>query len=79
MVEAEPTRFFSFWTAKEALLKALGPGMSMPPTSLDIAPGLGGSIRLASAPQGVSARQPRVWPLVAPSGYAAALAWVGAA
>lgn len=75
-------RFFDCWTAKEAVLKAIGIGVAahlrdlsvwLPDPSNDT-PG-GGHYRLViegMASPGVSAC--RLW---APKGYAAALAWIG--
>lgn len=75
-VGADPATFFLVWTAKEALLKALGTGMSLAPHRICLRAGPQGSPRIASLPSEYATAGSRLWQLEAPPGYAAALAWI---
>jgi 4'-phosphopantetheinyl transferase len=62
--------FFSLWTRKEAVLKALGTGLSRPPHSVDV--GWGGEAGRWQAVESC-----HVCSITAPPGFAAALATSG--
>jgi 4'-phosphopantetheinyl transferase len=66
--------FFRCWTRKEALIKALGEGLSHPLDQFDVslAPGVPAEL-LAARPDAKEAQRWRIWDLQAPTGYAAAL------
>jgi 4'-phosphopantetheinyl transferase len=67
--------FFQIWTAKEALIKAMGIGLSLPLDSFDVALELvSGPRLLATRPNPAEAARWRIQGLPAPGGYAAALA-----
>ncbi len=77
----EKTRaFFRIWTRKEALIKAVGKGLSMPLASFEVSAGEGDSSALrsmASAPQGRS--EWTIEDLRIAADYAGALAYDGTA
>lgn len=78
--ELRPTLFFQAWTRKEAFLKALGVGLSLPPSQVPT--GLGPeptALRRLSSPVG-EADDGEGWTvssLPAPPGYAAAVSFQG--
>ncbi|SOY64375.1 4'-phosphopantetheinyl transferase [Cupriavidus taiwanensis] len=89
---AWPRGFFLLWTAKEALLKALGLGIADHLQHVSVvADGRGGAGRLAVVPESgqfagefagqfaghaAALARMRLYRLAAPDGYAAAIAWV---
>ncbi|WP_354675309.1 4'-phosphopantetheinyl transferase family protein [Cupriavidus alkaliphilus] len=86
--DAWPHAFFLLWTAKEALLKALGLGIADHLQHVSVvADGRGGAGRLAVVPESgqfagqlaghaAALARMRLYRLAAPDGYAAAIAWV---
>nr|WP_232344635.1 4'-phosphopantetheinyl transferase superfamily protein [Cupriavidus taiwanensis] len=86
--DAWPRAFFLLWTAKEALLKALGLGIADHLQHVSVvADGQGGAGRLAVVPESgklagqftghaAALARMRLYRLAAPDGYAAAIAWV---
>lgn len=73
-LRAEPERdqgFLALWTRKEAVLKALGTGLSLAPRRLQV--GLGVGVSAVQPPDGLPAAQ--VLSLVAGTDVAMALAW----
>lgn len=82
--DAWPRAFFLLWTAKEALLKALGLGIADHLQHVSVmADGLGGACRLAVVPESgqlaahaAALARIRLYRLAGPEGYAAAMAWV---
>ncbi|MBB2917414.1 4'-phosphopantetheinyl transferase family protein [Cupriavidus alkaliphilus] len=86
--DAWPRAFFLLWTAKEALLKALGLGIADHLQHVSVvAEGRGGAGRLAVVPESgqfagqlaghaAALARMRLYRLAAPDGYAAAIAWV---
>ncbi|MFS8932743.1 4'-phosphopantetheinyl transferase family protein [Cupriavidus taiwanensis] len=82
--DAWPRAFFLLWTAKEALLKALGLGIADHLQHVSVvADGRGGAGRLAVVPEAgqlaghaAALARMRLYRLAAPDGYAAAIAWV---
>ncbi len=86
--DAWPRAFFLRWTAKEALLKALGLGIADHLQHVSVvADGRGGTGRLAVVPESgqlagqlaahaAALARMRLYRLAAPDGYAAAIAWV---
>jgi len=75
-VAEEPAAFYRIWTAKEALLKAHGTGMRLAPDLLCLARDAADALHLCGAPAEIAGRPNHVQTLAAPSGYAAALAWI---
>ncbi len=69
-----PARLILHWVAKEAVLKALGTGLSGKPSGVRVLPpGEGDALVLHAGP--AQARGLRLMRLAAPPGYTAALAW----
>lgn len=58
------SRFFAFWTAKEALMKLTGLGMSLAPKSIELqlCDGLPTGFQSPSAYRSVTLHRPEVWP-----------------
>ena len=77
--QAERTAaFFKIWTAKEALIKAMGVGLALPLDSFDVAlQPISGSLLVATRPKSSEPLAWRVQSLPAPNGYVAALATEG--
>lgn len=81
---AWPSSFFLLWTAKEALLKALGLGIADHLQHVSVvADGAGGACRLAVVPEpgqlaahAAALARIQLYRLAGPDGYAAAMAWV---
>lgn len=67
--------FFKHWVAKEAVLKALGLGITEHLQAISVLPGENGCYRLCHDRPEWEGLQ--AWSLDAPDEYAAALAWVG--
>jgi len=79
--------FFTLWTAKEALLKALGVGIADHLQHVSVVPGAEGAVRrhavlpepgqgAAMAPHEAALARIQLYGLQAPAGYAAAMAWL---
>lgn len=70
LAHAEPQRhFLELWTAKEAVMKCTGQGMSLPPAEIEVRTGTGGGLQSAKA-RGrefalYSACEPERWTLAA--------------
>lgn len=89
--DAWPRAFFLLWTAKEALLKALGLGIAdhlqhVSVVAEGLEDGLGGACRLAVVPESgqlaghaAALARMQLYRLAGPDGYAAAMAWVPSA
>ncbi|SOY66755.1 4'-phosphopantetheinyl transferase [Cupriavidus taiwanensis] len=81
---ARPRAFFTLWTAKEALLKALGLGIADHLRHVSVmADGPGGACRLAVlrepgqlAGHAAALARMQLYRVAGPDGYAAAMAWV---
>lgn len=69
--------FYQIWTAKEALIKAIGTGLSLPLDSFDVSLDSGVRI-LATRPNSIEASKWSLQLLNAPEGYSACLATEGA-
>ncbi|MEA1674897.1 4'-phosphopantetheinyl transferase family protein [Nitrospirillum sp. BR 11163] len=67
----------TFWTLKEAYIKALGLGLSLPTDSFAIAPD--GPILVRHDGALPAGRECRLWTRDLPSGHKAAVAWMGPA
>lgn len=68
-----PAQLLLHWVAKEAVLKAMGTGLSHEPSNVRVIPGEGDALILHTGP--TQARHLRLMRLPAPPGYTAALAW----
>ncbi|WP_231907091.1 4'-phosphopantetheinyl transferase superfamily protein [Cupriavidus sp. D384] len=79
--------FFTLWTAKEAVLKALGVGIADYLQHVSVMPGADGAVRrhvvlpepgqgAGMAPHEAALARIQLYGLQAPAGYAAAMAWL---
>lgn len=81
--DAWPRAFFTLWTAKEALLKALGIGIADHLQHVSVIMRAAGDARHAVVPESglpaahaAALARTRLYALAAPDGYAAAMAWL---
>lgn len=81
--DAWPRAFFTLWTAKEALLKALGIGIADHLQHVSVIIRAAGDARHAVVPESglpaayaAALARTRLYALAAPDGYAAAMAWL---
>ena len=73
---ARTLAFLRGWTRKEAYLKVLGTGLSMPLSDFSVSLGAGATVELVTHAVPEAARLHMLCDLPAPPGHAAALAWV---
>jgi 4'-phosphopantetheinyl transferase len=71
--------FFSVWTQKESLVKAVGSGLSMPLHCFDVMPNPGGVGRLTTRSKSIEAGRWRIYALDCFPGFACAVAVSGTA
>jgi 4'-phosphopantetheinyl transferase len=74
-VQARPRLFYSYWTLKEAWLKARGDGLSFPLSGFDVCDRTeSGEVKLVTRPDSREASKWSIVPIAAAEGFSAAVA-----